>query len=443
MADQIQSLHRHLPQPIIGDHPEFRSNRYHQNTTFHPVALILDNDQFKATVEGADSKEAIALLVADFLSSTEKGGHSRFSEPEAAARMELLISKCDPERVAMHFLRSPERNRANDTLAKIQARAEPWVQQLTQLFINEIAPRVKVLIEARKDNAQSHNHHGHEEVSVGIPESGATVMLLEARKELKNLLENTDVQGEWLNRPQVWDAVRNTSLQNSFIEACVRCKAFNEQKKKSVAAAAPEADRGNKLLQGLSLPHVVPPPAVDSAEATQAFHGYMDSINSARDLSSIALALRVNNTDTNKLLGLTAETVSATAKRINYSANDAYLMMANSGWREGPTDTSMALIKALNNGRWTAGDEDDDRGRCAAKLHPRGLVYIARTRSEARGCADRRSLFQQQRQAFTRQPVIPKPPATTGGFSTMMRVMTSHWRVRVLSPMITSEIFHA
>lgn len=382
LADYIQSLYRHLPRPVISDFPILQ-NQHLRGGEPTPLVMVLDNEQFQASMEEGNP-ETIALLVADFLVVASTLGRSiQFAEPALGARMEQLLDQCDPNRVAVHFVCADQGRKLDSaTLAKMGERQEAWARRLSKMLTEAIEPHAKALLEANHKAGQtSKTGKAKKSEPVLLPASGATVMLIEARQELEKLLGDKTVQGAWLNQAKVHSAVRNTSLQAPFIEACERAGAFKQDKPRKEVAAKKKINTGNKLLGGLTLEGVEAPSMADNIkQAKAAVEGYMASIEDARDLSAVVLALRTHGAAQRTAWRMMAKTIAATAARIGYSPLDAYAMMSNEGWSQDPTaKDNLELLNVLDNGRWTAGEIDAafaNRPGLSGARHLVGLLRV-------------------------------------------------------------------
>ena len=370
IADQIESFHKNVPHPIANSTPQASQYRHNNRNTIIPLAFILDGASFKRTLaEGG--KEAASRMTAELMVATENDRHQfDFSEPLLAARIEALLEQLDPARVAIYYSRAQVvREHAKDFYEALGQREEAWAKTLASLFKDEVEPYLARIANERKPDRdailETHKPKSRKAAKqakveapavIEIPNNGAVAMLLDARLELKQILEDEQkAKGSWLNRPEVWEAVRKTSTQEYFFKACIAAGAFIPQNEENQET---KKEHTNKLLQGLDLPGKEKPALSSADEATRAWEGYFDSIKTARDLSAVVVGLHKTERHINAQQLHTAAllSVAKSAERISYWAQDAYSMMSNKGWHEKPSDYSDNLLDALNQGRWSGED---------------------------------------------------------------------------------------
>lgn len=322
-----------------------------------PDLFSITQAEFQQAIASPNAEDRAINWIADLAYSYLNANSTiSFSDPVISSRLEAVFDKIPETSFPKVAERAQGRNRINvshdEVYTALGQRTEPWAQKLHTLYFDHWkpswAPMSEVVSHAKITKKTKTQYD-----EIPLPDHGATVMLLDARTALMDILQaEKPPTGEWLDRPEVWSSVRSTTLQSSFFQACRKQGAFSPEGANS--KPAPLNEKENKLLAGLQFDQAAATASTNAQHARAALHGYVDSISTTQDLSEIISSFWHLESEIGNDHELNVR-IEQTAKRLSFSAQDALDLIQQDFPDRNKIDPRLDL---LNQGRWTIQEMD-------------------------------------------------------------------------------------
>lgn len=306
-----------------------------------PAAMLIGDQVFNDLLKGSDASGAAARMLTDLFQSVNDGENSDLLlDPAMTARIDTLLEHASVEQVSAMFELHPDLRESTTQFCKdLGTQSSPTFQRLSQFFgeVETLAAERWDELDGAPTRKTSVNPEAEE--NLFVPGNGATAMLLDARAKLEEILKpfiqsrNTKLKKKYeasiLDSTGLWDAVRNTAMQEQFVSALSGLDAFTRSAvSKDNEDPDTNAATDNQLLAGIELKEKQP--AKDkSAIAFSAFKGYFDTITSADDLNEVLRHLVRHDdfmTQMKREGGPVSQVVARAARRVNYSLAEAWTL---------------------------------------------------------------------------------------------------------------------
>lgn len=351
--------------------------RFHQSQNITPHIMIMKQGAFEKFLSAPDRHRIASRLMADmFQSNTYNHYVDLYLDPAISARIEAVIDLADASEVArMIEFRNNRRDPTISFYESLGQKQDPTLSKLSKFF-GEVKDAGHQAWFSETPNSDKMRFPKEKEPETGdllVPGNGATVMLLDARDKISNLIRRFDPGWSKENRgkkrdlvifedPALWAAVRNTASQDTFARTLIGLDAMSGGSKPKTADTPEPQPLGNQLLAGLDEAGVKPDKTDNRTKRDIAFDamiGYLDSVSSIDDLNAF-LTEFTSNRSIEHSIALNKgflDAISRAAAKINYSARDALELSDYNGVNFSYSKNNV-VMPALNGGRWTLSDFD-------------------------------------------------------------------------------------